>query len=251
MSTQKAALITGAAGGIGRAMANIFREAGFFVIATDRVGKPVDLRYDYYLQADLTLLVQDEAYAARFFTDVRDCLATHCLRLNVLINNAAIQILGGLDSLTRSDWRQTLDVNLLAPFLLVQALLPELEKAQGNVVNIGSIHARLTKKNFVAYATAKAALAGLTRAMAVDIGPRLRINAIEPAAIETEMLIDGFKEFTEGYVNLKAYHPIGRIGTAEEVARAALWLASDTSSFFHGACIRLDGGLSNALHDPC
>lgn len=251
MSTQKTALITGAAGGIGRAMANIFREAGFFVIATDRVIRPDDLLCDHYLQADLARLVRDESYAAKVLTGVRDCLAIHGSRLNVLINNAAIQILGGLDSLNRADWRETLDVNLLAPFLLVQALLPELEMAQGSVVNIGSIHARLTKKNFVAYATAKAALAGLTRAMAVDIGSRLRINAIEPAAIETDMLIDGFKENAEGYFNLKAYHPIGRIGNADEVARVALWLVSDNSLFFHGACICLDGGISNVLHDPC
>jgi NAD(P)-dependent dehydrogenase (short-subunit alcohol dehydrogenase family) len=71
---------------------------------------------------------------------------------------------------------------------LAQGLLPELEKAAGSVINISSIHARLTKKDFVAYDNSKAAISGMTRAMAVDLGPRVRVNSIEPAAIETDML---------------------------------------------------------------
>jgi NAD(P)-dependent dehydrogenase (short-subunit alcohol dehydrogenase family) len=161
-----------------------------------------------------------------------------------------VQILGGADSLTRNDWQQTLNVNLVAPFIWTQALLPALEHAKGSVVNISSIHAKLTKKNFVAYATSKAALSGMTRALAVDLGPRVRINAIEPAAIETEMLKTGFEGEPELYCRLQKCHPAQRIGLPVEVARLAVLLADKNIAFVHGACISIDGGIGNALLDP-
>ena len=94
------------------------------------------------------------------------------------MNNAAVQILAPADAITFDQWRETLDTNLLAPFLLTQALLPELERGRGSVVNVASIHANLTKPGFVAYATSKAALVGLTRSLAVDLGGRVRVNAV-------------------------------------------------------------------------
>lgn len=138
----------------------------------------------------------------------------------------------------------------MAPFLLTQALLRPLEQAFGCVVHISSIHARLTKKNFVAYATTKAALSGLTRAMAVDLGDRVRINAIEPAAIQTPMLMAGFSERADAYRELELCHPQMRIGTPQEVADAALVIADSRARFLHGTCVSLDGGISARLHDP-
>jgi NAD(P)-dependent dehydrogenase (short-subunit alcohol dehydrogenase family) len=247
-TSQKSCLITGAAGGIGRALVHVFHEAGYSVIATDLAEKPSDIPCAHYLQADLARLSQDENYAADSLAAIHQVLAGN--GLNVLINNAAIQILGGADSLSRQDWRSTLDVNLLAPFLLTQALIPELEAAKGSVINIGSIHARLTKKNFVAYATSKAALAGMTRALAVDLGQRVRVNAIEPAAIETDMLKAGFAGKPELYAQLEHCHPLQRIGQPEEVARLALAIAQGGMDFLHGACIGLDGGIAAKLYDP-
>jgi NAD(P)-dependent dehydrogenase (short-subunit alcohol dehydrogenase family) len=244
----KTVIITGAAGGIGYALVRVFHDAGYRVIATDRVEQPPDFSCAHYQPADLDRFVRDEAYAGDIVKSLRAAL--NGSPLDVLINNAATQILGGADSLTRRNWQTTLDVNLLAPFLLIQALLPELEAAKGCVINIGSIHARLTKKNFVAYATSKAALAGMTRALAVDLGPRVRINAIEPAAIETDMLKAGFAGKPELYAQLEVCHPQQRIGTPEEVARLALAVADGGMNFMHGACIGLDGGISGRLYDP-
>ncbi len=242
------ALITGAAGGIGRSLMQVFHDAGYSIIATDMAAQPQDLHCICYLQADLARFVEDEAYASEVISAIRNTLQG--AGLNTLINNAAIQILGGAESLTRQNLRTTLDVNLLAPFLLTQALLPELEAVKGCVVNIGSIHARLTKKNFVAYATSKAALAGMTRALAVDLGSRVRINAIEPAAVETAMLKRGFEGKPELYRQLEACHPQQRIGQPEEVARLALAISEGGMNFLHGACIGLDGGISGRLFDP-
>jgi NAD(P)-dependent dehydrogenase (short-subunit alcohol dehydrogenase family) len=247
-SVTKFVLITGAAGCIGRALVRGFRKEGYGVIATDRSERPSDFEATHFLQADLRRFVEDETYAQSVLTEIRVALAGH--GLNALINNAALQVLGGTDALTREDWRQTLDVNLIAPFLLTQALVQELEATQGCVVNIGSIHARLTKRGFVAYATSKAALAGMTRALAVDMGPRVRVNAIEPAAIDTEMLKAGFVEKPGLFRQLERCHPQHRIGKPEEVARLALAMAGNGMDFLNGTCVGLDGGIGGRLFDP-
>jgi NAD(P)-dependent dehydrogenase (short-subunit alcohol dehydrogenase family) len=114
--------------------------------------------------------------------------------LGVLVNNAAIQVVKDIDSLSAADWQRTLNVNLLGPFLLCQALLERLKSARGSVVNIASIHATLTKPGFACYAASKAALVGLTRSMAVEIGSTVGVNAICTAAIATPMLVAGFAE---------------------------------------------------------
>jgi NAD(P)-dependent dehydrogenase (short-subunit alcohol dehydrogenase family) len=152
--------------------------------------------------------------------------------------------------LSRQDWGTTMDVNLIAPFIWTQALLTQLELAQGSVVNISSIHAKLTKKNFLAYATSKSALSGMTRAMAVDLGSRVRVNAIEPGAIQTDMLIAGFHGLQEELNQLAKYHPRSKIGQPEEVANLALTLTKQNMNFLSGCLIGLDGGIASRLHDP-
>jgi NAD(P)-dependent dehydrogenase (short-subunit alcohol dehydrogenase family) len=170
--------------------------------------------------------------------------------LGVLVNNAAVQILGRAEELSAAAWETTLRVNVTAPFLLAQALLPQLEAGAGSVVNMSSIHAAATKPGFTAYATSKAALVGLTRAMAVDLGARVRVNAICPAAIATPMLLEGFKDDPGALAALAGMHPLGRIGTPEEVAHAAVFLASPAAAFVSGAVLGVDGGIGGRLHDP-
>lgn len=241
-------LITGAAGGIGRTLVTSFREAGYRVVAADRNDQPEGMLCDRYVNVDLEQFVVDEPYAASVISEIRSEIDSGAL--HALVNNAAIQILGGTASLTRSDWRTTLDVNLIAPFLLTQAFLPELERARGAVVNISSIHATLTKVGFVAYATSKAALSGMTRALAIDLGARVKVNAIEPAAIDTDMLRAGFCGNEAAFRELEAAHPCGSIGDPESVSRLALMLADAESHFLHGACIEVSGGIGARLHDP-
>lgn len=244
----RAVVITGAAGGIGRALVHAFGTAGFRTIAIDRMSRPNDLNCAAYLEIDLETLVADSAYAGEAFA--KTLKAAEGCDVAVLINNAALQVMGGVDVLSRDDWYRTLNVNLLAPFLWTQGLLPLLERVDGCVINISSIHARLTKPGFVAYATSKSALSGMTRALAVDMGNRVRIHAIEPAAIETDMLKAGFKGQPERYAQLMSCHPVGRLGRPEEVAALALQLSVTPAGFLHGSCIALDGGISNRLHDP-
>ena len=244
----KRCVITGAAGGIGRALVTVFCDAGYRVVALDCAPQPADLGGASYVRADLGRFARDEAYAQAALADIRASLGGQTL--DALINNAAVQILGSAERLNRDDWHETLDVNVLAPFLLTQSLLPELEAARGCVLNIGSIHARLTKPGFSAYAASKAALAGLTRSLAVELGSRIRVNAIEPAAVDTPMLRAGFARDAAGLKALSALHPSGTIGTAEELGRLVRLLVEQKTMFANGTVVNFDGGIGARLHDP-
>ncbi|MDO6691930.1 SDR family oxidoreductase [Aliiglaciecola sp. 3_MG-2023] len=243
------ALITGANGGIGKALVAEFVENDYRVIATD-ISHRMDIANDQvvFLQIDLQKFVLDEMYAADFLTQVTEI--TNGDGISALINNAAIQILGDCQSLSRAQWQNSFDVNLSAPFFMVQTFLNDLSKNAGAVVNVSSIHATQTKKSFVAYATTKAGLSSLTRNLAIDLGNRIRINAIEPAAVGTDMLKAGFDGKEESFKTLELFHPMARIASPQEVAELALFLCSDKASFVHGACISASGGIQGCLSDP-
>ena len=242
----KTALITGALGGIGQALCSEFQQAGYFVIGTDkREGK---CACDAFLHVDVRDLYTNTDIRAKVMADVRTIVGPHGLK--VLVNNAATQVLNKTDDVKIEDWDATLETNLVAPFLLVQGLLSELEKAKGSVVNIASIHAVATKPGFVCYATSKAALVGMTRALAVDLGPRVRINAINPAATATPMLLAGFEGKPKQFEELSKMHPLERIAQPAEVAKTALFLASDDAAYITGSVLHIDGGIGSRLHDP-
>lgn len=243
-----AVIITGALGGIGQALCEEFHAHGFHVFALDKNNGAVAAQN--FFAVDIRDCVSEPSSRAALVDPIRAELAAKNLDLRGIVNNAATQILGGVDSLDYAAWDETLQTNLLAPFFLVQAFLPELEKARGAVVNISSIHEKLTKSGFVAYATSKSALSGLTRAMAVDLAGRVRVNAICPAAIHTPMLAAGFAQRPDAFAALHDAHPAGRIGLPEEVAHLARYLIAEAPDFLNGSCLGLDGGIAGRLHDP-
>jgi NAD(P)-dependent dehydrogenase (short-subunit alcohol dehydrogenase family) len=242
------ALVTGAQGGIGKALVNEFVANNYNVIATDLIDAQFELEHVVSMQSDLERFVIDETYALAFKKKVDSI--TGGSGLSVLINNAAIQILDTTSELTRSQWQTSFNVNLHAPFFLSQLFLTELANNKGAIVNISSIHATHSKKEFVAYATTKAALSAMTRNMVLDIGNKVRINAIEPAAIATDMLKAGFEGQQAKYQQLEDFHPLGRVGTPLDVATLALFLSSDNAGFIQGACISASGGIQGCLSDP-
>jgi NAD(P)-dependent dehydrogenase (short-subunit alcohol dehydrogenase family) len=241
----KSVIVTGAAGGIGKSICDVFHRNGYKVIGVDcreSAELPCEL-----LRFDISSLGKADPSCKEFAQKVETLAGG---RLDALVNNAAVQRIKPVNDITREDWETTLNTNLLAPFWLTQRFLPLLKAAKGSVVNIASIHALLTKEEFTLYSTSKGALVSLTRALALDLAPDVRVNAVLPAATDTLMLRDGFKDNMEGLQSLASYHPLGRIAQTEEVAQAALFLASSQSSFMTGAAISVDGGIGACLHDP-
>jgi len=244
--SNKVALITGAIGGIGQALCEEFTNSGYFVIGTDQILG--NCKCNKFIQIDINEFLSENQKKSPNFELLFDLIAEK--GLDVLVNNAAIQILGGTEDITLEDWQNTLNTNLLSPFFTTQVLLKYLESKNGSVINIGSVHARATKPGFVCYATSKSALVGLTNSMAVDLGPRIRVNGINPAATATTMLLEGFKGKEDQYADLADKHPLKRIAEPSEIAKSALFLASDDAQFITGTCLELDGGIGRRLHDP-
>lgn len=238
-------IVTGAAGGIGKAVCEIFRREGYKVIGVDS-RETAGLDYEV-IQFDISRLRNEDSDCSEFCAKMERRAEG---RLDVLVNNAAVQIVKSVENITTADWDVTLDTNLLAPFRLTQRFLPLLRAARGNVVNVSSIHAALTKKEFTAYSTSKGALVSLTRALALELAPDVRVNAVLPAATDTQMLRDGFKDNPDGLRELGSYHPLGRIANQDEVAQAVYFLASREASFITGSIMNVDGGIGACLNDP-
>lgn len=247
MSTSRAVLITGAAGGIGSALVAAYAEAGWRVVATDRHDAPSSIA-EAFIKADLEEVSLSDAALDNFARHVREALQG--FPLQVLVNNAAVQLLGSVAAISLSDWERTLRVNVTIPFRLAQLFLPELQGNHGTIINVGSVHAKATKREFVTYATSKGALHSLTKAMAVDLGDNPRVLCVAPAAVATQMLLDGFDKNPEALADLAAAHPVGRIAKPAEIARSIVILSQDPFMFATGTTIWLDGGVLSRLHDP-
>ena len=241
---KKNVFITGVLGGIGAALAKGFRENGYYVYGVDR-REDFHGNCDRFLRFDIHDFVKEAPYRIRFTQIFEELIP----RLDVLINNAAVQRLDHLENIKLEDWQETFNVNLTGPMLLSKLFLNRLEETKGCIINIASIHQQLTKPSFISYATSKSALVGLTKAMAVDLEGKVRVNAISPAAIETDMLRAGFENDESALDELRKIHPVQRIGYPADVAKLALFLASENHGFIHGANLLLDGGISSVLKD--
>ena len=243
----KIALITGAKGGIGSSLCSAFRAHGYFVVGTD-IREEGEADCDAFLVADIAETCRDAAALAKFRDDVLEAGAGRSM--SVLVNNAAIQVLGELRDLDYADWALSLDTNLVAPAQLIRAFEKDLADASGSVLNIASVHSKATKPGFSCYATTKSAMVGLTRALAVELGGRIRVNALCPAAVNTPMLREGFANNPAGLEELASYHPVGRIAEPEEIGAVALFLASPDATFLTGSVIDFDGAVLSRLYDP-
>lgn len=239
-------LITGANGAIGQGLCQGFHKAGWRVVGTDHA-KSCIFKIDDYISIDLDKLCKDNKYREKSIDHINHSCKEG---LDALINNAAVQILAPMESLSFEDWQSTININLNSAFILIQSLLEKLRLTKGSVVNIASIHSTLTKPNFSAYATSKSGLVGLTKSLAVELGSHLRVNAICPAAINTPMLHASFVDNPQELEELKKFHPNGNIGSISDIVNAALFMTDNRNSFLNGSILNLDGGISSRLHDP-
>lgn len=246
----KFAVITGSSGGIGSAIVDAFLRDNYSVFGIDATDSGRNSVGFVEINADLCEFTKNENYREQILNQIKNHLPKR-LEDFVLINNAAVQILNPVSKLNWADWDKTLTVNAVAPFFLVQGFLEQLIKIHGHVINISSIHSRLTKENFSCYASSKAALEALTRSLALELSRKgVSVNAITPAAIATQMLKDGFAESPEKLKELESFHPAGMIGTPEELAAFVKSITEQRGGFLTGSVLEFNGGIGSVLSDP-
>jgi 3-oxoacyl-[acyl-carrier protein] reductase len=247
----RVALITGAGSGQGRAASVLFTQEGAAGIAV------VDVN-DEGAAETVRLVEAEGGRAAAVHADVSrraDCDAMVAAtmeafgRIDVLYNNAAIQMSGRLVETTEEQWDVTMATNLNAIFWACRAAIPHmLAGAGGSIINTASVLGLIGSEGYAAYGAAKAGLVALTRQIAVEHGPRIRANVIAPGSIDTPRfrkvvteMGGGGDDFLEG---LTGMIPLHRLGRADDIARVALFLASDASAYTSGAVVPCDGGLA-------
>ena len=245
----KVAVVTGGAGGIGRATAALFAEEGARIIIAD---------IDESGGAEALSQIKEEGGEATFvLTDVsrEEDARRVCERaldafgkLDILVNNAAAFVLKGLDA-TVAEWEHSLSVNIIGTSLMSRSAAEAMKQggAGGAIVNLGSVSGFIAQSSFLTYSAAKAAIIQMTRNMAMDLAPQnIRVNCVCPGTILTRASYDymecsemGFEEFV---ATEAAKHLLGRVGQPREVAAAILFLASDEASFITGTSLVVDGG---------
>ena len=247
----KLAIISGSSGGIGKELVNCYIESDFQVIGLDCISSDLEeLKNFHEVNCDLFKFVKDEVYRERLSKEIKKLIPKGITEF-IIINNAAVQIIEDFLKLNSLDWDNTFTINTFAPLFMVRQFHDELVKHSGHVINISSIHSKLTKKGFSCYASSKAALESITRSLAIELSPSgVSINSISPAAISTEMLKESFSSHPEKIRELKSYHPSKNIGDPKELAAFVKIITDYKGKFLTGSSFSVAGGIEGVLHDP-
>lgn len=248
----RVAVVTGGGSGIGRAAAVLFAAEGAAVGVLDRVTEAAQETVDQILAAEgkataVTADIVDAGEIAEAFDRVISELGP----IGVLYNNAGVNSSGSILTSTEQDWDRCMAVNAKGTYLCSAAAAPSMAgNGGGSIVNQGSVAALVGVPNFAAYCASKGAVVALTRSMALDLAPEgIRVNVICPGTVYTELMrpmltARGGGDEAKGLAMTVAKYPIGRLGTPEDIARVALFLASDESAFMTGSVVTPDGGMT-------
>jgi 3-oxoacyl-[acyl-carrier protein] reductase len=239
----RVAIVTGAARGIGRAVAGALGHAGASVVVVDADGAAADLACARLAAEGVAVLAcPGDVSRDDQVRTVVDRTLERFGRVDVLVNNAGIIRRGSIDTVTEDDWRRVLDVNATGPFLLCRAVVPVMRRqGAGTIVNVSSIAAKLGDLTSApGYGPSKAALDALTKTLARQLAASgIRVNGVAPHAIETDMSAQWSAERRREIV---AGIPLGRLGSPADVAQAVLFLASDRAGFITGEILDVNGG---------
>lgn len=240
----KSAIVTGAASGIGLATAFRLRDSGFEVYAVDKNTPGASHERMTFINCD----VADEGSVNSLITT----LAGQIDSLDVLVNNAAIQIAKPLVKISMQEWDEQMSVNAGSVFLMTRAAHRLLRKPGGSIVNVSTVHTKATSKSMASYAATKGAMDAMTRALALELSADgIRVNAVLPGAVDTPMLRKSMERgglegggVEEKLAVLASKTPLKRVARPEEIAEAILFLADESrSSFITGASLVIDGGV--------
>ena len=243
----KVAIVTGASSGIGRAAARVFAEGGYTVVAVGRNEKELSALGTGIKskRGSIKIHLADVREHSQLDRIVSETIANYG-RIDVLVNSAGIIKSGTIENTTLDDWDKMININLRSVFVLMQKCLSYLAETKGNIVNVSSVAGTRAFPNVLAYCVSKAAVDQLTRCTALELAPKgIRVNAVNPGVVVTNIHKRGGME-DEAYdaflEHSKTTHPIGRVGTPDEVADLIYYLASEKASWITGATYEIDGG---------
>jgi NAD(P)-dependent dehydrogenase (short-subunit alcohol dehydrogenase family) len=242
----KVALVTGSAAGIGAAIVELFMAQGAKVVGLDQVATQPARQGQLQLQVDIT---RNEQVAAAV-----EAALTNFGRIDVLVNNAGVNFFSDPLLLSDADWERCFAVDLKAAWTVAKAVLPSmLAQGAGSIINMASVHGHKIVPGCFPYPVAKHGLIGLTRALGIEYAARgIRVNSISPGLILTpqvEAWLASHPDAEAARQQQAALLPCKRIGTPDEVAYTALFLASDEARFINATDILIDGGRSQVYHE--
>jgi 7-alpha-hydroxysteroid dehydrogenase len=242
----RVAIVTGAGKGIGRACAIALAEAGADVVCAARTQADIDATAEQVRQRGRNALaIQTDVTVTDDLHRLVDTSVSDLGRLDVLVNNAGGWLPRPVAQTSERAFEAALRFNVTAAFLVTQYAVPHLAaNGEGAVVNISSRAASMVQPVFVAYATAKAALSMMTRALAPELAPKVRVNAIEVGGVDTEALSHVLAD-DETRRQLEDNTPMRRVGAPEDIAAAVVYLASPASSWVTGKIFEVDGGVES------
>jgi NAD(P)-dependent dehydrogenase (short-subunit alcohol dehydrogenase family) len=233
------ALVTGGANGIGRAIVRHLLDADWHLGIIDLPDS--GLRRAYPSRSRNVLAIEGDVRDEETVSDAVDALVHRFGRLDAIVSNAGIMIRKPIRRLTLTEWHRVIDTNLTATFLLARAAEKPLRKAKGAIVTIASTRALMSEPNTESYAATKGGLLALTQALAISLGPDVRVNCVSPGWIETK---------NYGALRRKDHtqHPVGRVGKPEDIAEIVAWLLDGhRSGFVTGANFVVDGGMTRKM----
>jgi NAD(P)-dependent dehydrogenase (short-subunit alcohol dehydrogenase family) len=243
----KSVIVTGGSAGIGAAIVRLFAAEGGRIWFGARSGQPghdleKELRVAGYEVGFSVCDVAKEAEARAFVRQVVDRAGS----IDVLVNNAAVSHVATIETTTLDAWNEVMMNNLTSVFLMCREAIPHLRRSKGNIINLGSTYSFVGAAESGAYAMTKAGVVSLTKTLALELGPDgVRVNALCPGATVTALYhkyIVSQPDAAVAKADLDAKFPLGRVGTPEDMAKAALFLASDHATFVTGHSLLVDGG---------
>jgi NAD(P)-dependent dehydrogenase (short-subunit alcohol dehydrogenase family) len=239
-TTKPVALVTGGANGIGRAVAHHLLATGWRVGIIDRPGSGLKRAFSPRRLRNLVLVESDVRDEEAISRAVKTLIAQFG-RLDAVVSNAGIMIRKPLRRLTLDEWHRVIDTNLTAAFLLARAAERFLRKARGAIVLIASTRALMSEANTESYSASKGGLVALTHALAISLGPDVRVNCVSPGWIAT-------KNYRALRRKDHAQHPVGRVGKPQDIAEIVAWLLdAKHSGFITGANVVVDGGMTRKM----
>lgn len=243
----KAILITGSTRGIGQATAQAFLSLGARVAINDPTEESVTTAIAQFQQSDRLVAAAGSVHNVKGCETVVAKAVKGLGGLDVLVNNAGVYDIASIEASDEDLWDRIINVNAKGTFFCSRAAIPNLRATKGSIINVASVSGLIGFRDSTIYCAAKGAVVNMTRAMALELAPNIRVNSVCPGAVDTELgrqNLDPTKEPATALKELEAMRPLQRIAAPDEIAAAIVYLASSDAKYITGAALPIDGGIT-------